>query len=62
MRMHGTVFSQTLQMDTGLSIVTPNILRKEYKVAYLLHGLCGNHQSWIDYSNLAEYADRKSVV
>lgn len=62
MRIHGTVFSQTLQMDTGLSIVTPNVLRKEYKVAYLLHGLCGNHQSWIDYSNLAEYAAEGNTI
>lgn len=56
MRLHGTVYSQTLQMDTGLTIVTPNLLREEYHVVYLLHGLYGNHQSWLDYSMLASYA------
>ncbi len=56
MRLHGTVFSQTLQMDTGLTIVTPNVLQEHYRVAYLLHGLYGNHQSWLDYSMLAAYA------
>ncbi len=56
MRLHGSVYSQTLQMDTGLTVVTPNQLCETYNVVYLLHGLCGNHQSWLDYSMLASYA------
>lgn len=62
MRLNGTVFSQTLQMDTGLTIVTPNVPQPEYKVVYLLHGLCGNHQSWLDYSMLPVYAMAGSAI
>ena len=43
MRLSGSVYSKILDMDTGLTIVTPNKLREgKYKVVYLLHGLCGN--------------------
>lgn len=58
MRLSGTVFSNTLQMDTSISIVTPNNLTSDqpYKVAYLLHGLCGSSTSWLDYSLLPLYA------
>lgn len=62
MRLNGSVFSQTLQMDTGLTIVTPNVPRPSYKVVYLLHGLCGNHQSWLDYSMLPMYAMAGSTI
>ena len=62
MRLHGSVLSQTLQMDTGLTIVTPNVLWEHYQVAYVLHGLFGNHQSWLDYSMLADYAADGNTV
>ena len=64
MILKGCVYSNTLQMDTGITIVTPNIFRAEgnYKVTYLLHGLCGNHDSWLDYSMLASYARSGDVV
>ncbi len=64
MRLSGTVYSEVLNMDTGLTIVTPNKLQKgeEYQVVYLLHGLCGNHKTWLDYSMLPVYAmGRKSI-
>ena len=49
MRLSGSVYSKILDMDTGLTIVTPNKLREsKYKVVYLLHGLCGNDRSWLD--------------
>lgn len=58
MRLSGTVYSETLEMDTPISIVTPNSLSQEqpYKVAYILHGLRGNASSWLDYSMLPVYA------
>ena len=58
MRLSGTVYSNILEMDTPISIVTPNNLTKEqpYKVAYILHGLRGNASSWLDYSMLPVYA------
>ena len=58
MRLKGTVFSETLEMDTGISIVTPNRLDggRPYKVVYLLHGLMGDSASWLDYSMLPVFA------
>lgn len=64
MRLSGTVFSKVLEMDTGITIVTPNDLKKdgEYKVAYLLHGVCGNNRTWLDYSMLPSYAAAGSTI
>lgn len=58
MRLSGTVYSNILEMDTPISIVTPNNLTGDqpYKVAYILHGLRGNSSSWLDYSMLPVYA------
>mgnify|MGYP002341754989 CR=1 FL=1 len=63
MRLSGSVYSKILDMDTGLTIVTPNKLREgKYKVVYLLHGLCGNDRSWLDYSMLPAYAAKGDTV
>lgn len=64
MILRGTVFSETLGMDTGITVVAPNRIRsgEAYKTVYLLHGLCGNHGTWADYSMLPTYArDGKAV-
>ena len=55
MRLSGTIFSNVLQKDTGITIITPNDLskQKQYKVAYVLHGLCGNSKTWLDYRRIA---------
>lgn len=64
MRLNGTVFSKTLGMDTGITIVTPNKLKENepYKVVYLLHGLCGNNNNWLDYSLLPVYASSGNSI
>ena len=64
MRLSGTVFSQVLGMDTGLTIITPNEWQREgqYNVAYLLHGLCGDHKTWLDYSLLPVYANAGNTI
>ena len=63
MRLSGSVYSKILDMDTGLTIVTPNKLREsKYKVVYLLHGLCGNDRSWLDYTMLPAYAAKGDTV
>jgi len=59
MLLRGNVFSQTLEMETGITLVTPTNLRTDspYKVAYLLHGLCGRSGDWADYTMLPTYAN-----
>lgn len=50
MKLNGNVFSKVLDIDTGITIVTPNDLKLDgsYKAVYLLHGLCDNHRNWLD--------------
>lgn len=58
MIVSGEFYSKTLEMDTGVSVVIPNDLLAEggYRVAYLLHGLGGTHNSWVNNSLLHAYA------
>ena len=64
MRLSGTVFSNTLGMDTDISLILPNKLKEEgsYRVAYVLHGLCGNNKTWLDYSLLPVYASGGDII
>lgn len=58
MRLSGSIFSKALDMDTGLTVLTPNKYQpgKEYPVVYVLHGICGDSRTWRDYSMLPAYA------
>lgn len=64
MILRGNVYSNTLEMDTGITIVAPNEFEMDnkYKVAYLLHGLCGNNGTWADYSMLPVYAASGNTI
>lgn len=58
MILRGTVFSKVLEMDTPISVVGPDFFEEAAprKVIYLLHGLCGGANSWVDNTMLAYYA------
>lgn len=58
MLLRGSVFSKTLEMETGLTVIAPTAKRdgEPCKVAYVLHGLCSNHGSWVDYTQLPLFA------
>jgi S-formylglutathione hydrolase FrmB len=64
MILRGHVFSRTLEMETGLSIVGPDDGREGEPrgVVYLLHGLCGRSGDWIDYSMLPAFAKGKGLI
>jgi S-formylglutathione hydrolase FrmB len=64
MILRGNVFSKILEMDTGITIVTPNDFKMDgtYKVVYLLHGACGNNGTWADYSMLPVYANHGKTI
>lgn len=62
MRLRGTVYSKVLNMDTEITVVTPNKLQDGYKTVYLLHGRGGNSRNWIDYSMLPVYASRGNTI
>ncbi|VFQ43916.1 alpha/beta hydrolase [Desulfoluna butyratoxydans] len=64
MILKGSFYSQTLEMETGLSVLVPNssLTRGNHSVVYLLHGLCGRNEDWIHYSMLPVYAERFDCV
>ncbi len=64
MILRGHVFSKMLEMDTGITIVVPNNFSKKtpWKTAYLLHGICGNNASIVDYTMLPAYANKYHCI
>lgn len=58
MILRGTLFSKVLDMDTGITLLTPNGAGAEepYRVLYLLHGVCGSSSNFLDYTMLAAHA------
>ena len=64
MILRGNVFSKILEMETGITIVTPNdfVADHPYQVVYLLHGLCGRNGDWADYTMLPVYANEYHII
>ncbi|MGG7079589.1 alpha/beta hydrolase [Clostridium sardiniense] len=64
MILRGNVFSKILGMDTGITVIVPNKFKEsdKYKVAYLLHGLCGDNGSWADNTMLPVYANNYNTI
>lgn len=64
MILRGSVFSNVLEMNTGITVMTPTRIKKEgsYKVIYLLHGLCSNSGDWLDNTMLSVYAKAYDVI
>ncbi|SFB33483.1 alpha/beta hydrolase [Clostridium frigidicarnis] len=64
MILRGSVFSKTLEMETGITVIIPNTFKEDnkYQVAYLLHGLCGNNGNWADNSMLPVYANEYNTI
>lgn len=58
MILKGNVYSKVLDMETGITVISPQsrIVEKPYKVMYLLHGLCGSSANFCDYTMLPFYA------
>ena len=52
MILKGNLFSTKLEMETEISILFSSKFdrNKEFKVIYLLHGMCGDSNNWIDYT------------
>lgn len=64
MILRGSVFSNILEMETGITIVGPNKFEvgKSYQVVYLLHGLCGKNGDWAEYTMLPTFANDYNVL
>lgn len=64
MIFRGNIFSKELEMDTAVAVVAPSNLKSggNHKVVYLLHGICGDAQSWVDYTRLPVYANEHDFI
>ncbi len=64
MMLRGSVYSKVLEMETGVTVLTPNEFRRDtpYRVAYILHGLHGNNGNWSDFTRLPLYAREYPIV
>ncbi len=64
MFLRGDVFSHTLEMMTGVTLVGPHDYpqNKPYNVCYLLHGLCGNNGDWANFTLLPQYAQQCHTI
>ena len=64
MILRGSFFSNTLEMETGLTVLVPNksLTGGQHKLAYLLHGLCGRSGDWIDYTMLPVFAEQHGIA
>lgn len=64
MILHGNVYSQQLEMNTGISVLIPNEFAegRKYKVAYLLHGIHGDNDTWIENTMLPIYSREKNIM
>lgn len=64
MILRGSVYSQTLEMDTGITVYIPDKVKPDnpYKTAYLLHGLKGSNGDWINYTMLPVHAGNYDVI
>jgi S-formylglutathione hydrolase FrmB len=58
MILKGSVSSGVLEMETGITVITPIDLTTERpcKVVYLLHGLYGGNGDWVNYTMLPYFA------
>lgn len=64
MILQGDVYSETLNLSTGLSVFMPDKLneRDNYKVVYLLHGLHGDNRTWLQNTMLPIFAKNTKAV
>lgn len=63
MILRGSTHSLALEMETGITVVTPpNPEDRPMRVAYLLHGLFGSHGDWTDFTLLPRYALDRDIV
>lgn len=64
MVLRGSVYSRTLEMETGLTVITPNDYgqAEKYRVCYVLHGLCGGNADFSNYTMLPYFAYDKDII
>lgn len=63
MILRGSVYSEALEMDTGITIITPKLKPSSPPaVAYLFHGLSADNGMWSESSLLPVFAEEYNAV
>ncbi|MDR2159238.1 MAG: acetylesterase [Treponema sp.] len=63
MILHGSIFSETLDLHTGINVLIPEKRPPGgYKLAYLLHGLHGNCGTWLANTMLPVYGKERGAI
>jgi S-formylglutathione hydrolase FrmB len=64
MILRGNVSSDILHMQTGISVLAPDKWRgtEPTRVVYLLHGLHGDHSTWLDNTMLPVFAKEYNIL
>ena len=61
----GVLTSSLLQRDVSYSLIIPDgysTSARRYPTLYLLHGLFGSFENWIDLTNLSEHARGHDLI
>ncbi len=58
------LYSKELKMNTQVSVILPDTVEegKSYKTLWLLHGLKGDHTSWMRNSSIERYAHKYKIA
>ena len=68
MVLHCDFHSPVLRRNTHINVILPTPgetgkkVQQNMKVLYLLHGLHGDETSWLQFSNIARYADEAGIA
>lgn len=56
------LYSEELKKETSVSVLLPEAGERPHKVIWLLHGLGGNHTSWLTNTRIARYAKQHRLA
>jgi S-formylglutathione hydrolase FrmB len=62
MILRGNFSSEILHGNTGISVLIPDKCEGPFRLVYLLHGLHGDHNTWLDNTMLPIFAKKYNVV
>lgn len=56
------LYSEELKMNTQVNVILPDRIEGSYKTLWLLHGLQGDHTSWMRNTCIERYANRHKIA
>lgn len=56
------LYSEELKMNTQVNVILPDHVEGSYKTLWLLHGLKGDHTSWMRNTSIERYANHLKIA